>query len=107
MCFVFPYSIHYQTTVVIPNAIIEIEEMKNMNCDQIIAKNSLNDYWTPQNSKIRREFNDICKDQQKEASSSGLNPYVEFCNPGGFAPDKKIENATHSFDHHTCLWDSK
>ena len=37
--------------------------------------------------------------------SSGGNPYVEFCTPGGFAPNKIIENSTHSFKHDTCVWD--
>lgn len=41
------------------------------------------------------------------ASPTGLNPYVEFCNPGGFAPVKIIENSTHSFNHDTCIWDLK
>ncbi len=44
---------------------------------------------------------------EKKIVSTGLNPYVEFCNPGGFAPTKKIDNATHSFNHDTCIWDLK
>ena len=44
---------------------------------------------------------------EKKVVSTGLNPYVEFCNPGGFAPVKKIDNATHSFNHDTCIWDLK
>ena len=44
---------------------------------------------------------------EKKAASTGLSPYVEFCTPGGFAPVKKIDNATHSFNHDTCIWDLK
>ncbi len=43
----------------------------------------------------------------EKAAPSGLNPYVEYCIPGGFAPDKKIDNSTHSFNHDTCIWDMK
>ncbi len=44
---------------------------------------------------------------EKKSSDSGLNPYVEYCIPDGFAPDKKIDNSTHSFNHDTCIWDTK
>ena len=44
---------------------------------------------------------------EKKAASTGLSPYVEFCTPGGFAPVKKIDNATHSFNHDTCIWSLK
>ena len=43
----------------------------------------------------------------EKTTSTGNNPYVEFCVPGGFAPDKKIDNSTHSFNHDTCIWDMK
>ena len=44
---------------------------------------------------------------EKKSTSSDLDPYVEYCIPGGFAPDKKIDNSTHSFNHDTCIWDMK
>ncbi|MGY5147929.1 MAG: hypothetical protein ACW9W4_08020 [Candidatus Nitrosopumilus sp. bin_7KS] len=44
---------------------------------------------------------------EKDTAPTGLNPYVEFCTPGGFAPVKIIENSTHSFNHDTCIWDVK
>ena len=41
----------------------------------------------------------------RDTTNSALNPYVEFCNHGGFTSIKKIENSTHSFNHDTCIWD--
>jgi len=38
---------------------------------------------------------------------SSLSPYVEFCTPGGFAPEKLIQNNTHKFDHDVCLWENR
>ena len=71
-----------------------------------MAKDSLNDYWTPGNGKIGRAMIAICKELIKK-EDSGLSPYVEFCTPGGFSPDKLIDNSTHIFNHDTCLWVTK
>lgn len=38
---------------------------------------------------------------------TGLSPYVEHCKPGGFAPDKLIQNDTHKFNHDICVWIKK
>ena len=41
-------------------------------------------------------------------NSSGISPYVEFCNPNDdFAPDKLIQNSTHKFNHVICEWKEK
>jgi hypothetical protein len=107
---IFPYSLVHKYDVVLPNAAIEREEMKNMTCPQIMAKDSLNNYWNPTNSKIGRDMTAICKELIKK-ESTGISPYVEFCsteplNPP-FWPDKDISNSTHWFNHETCLWISK
>ena len=40
--------------------------------------------------------------------TTGLSPYVEFCNPNDdFFPVKLIDNATHRFDHESCVWKIK
>ena len=45
---------------------------------------------------------------EKKTISTGLSPYVEFCNPNDdFAPDKLIQNDTHKFDHVICQWGKK
>ena len=103
---IFSVSLEYKVNTVFPNAELERMEIKNMSCDEITAKDSANDYWTSENSQIGKAKATSCAKPQ-ESQSSGLNPFVEFCNPGGFAPDKKIENNTHSFNHDTCVWDPK
>ena len=77
-----------------------------MSCDEIMIKDASNHYWSSENAKIGKAKAVSCNPPQ-ESQSSGLSPYVEFCNPGGFVPDKKIENSTHTFNHDTCVWDLK
>jgi len=103
MAFVFSFVVDYKFNVILPNAEIERSDMKNMQCPEILLKDSFNDYWSAENSKIGRSMGDVCKEAQK-TESSGLSPYVEFCTPGGFTPVKKIENSTHLFNHNTCTW---
>ena len=103
---IFSFALDYKINVILPNAEIERESMKNMQCAEILIKDSFNDYWSPQNGEMGRSISAICKELQKSESSE-LSPYVEFCNPGGFTPDKKIENSTHLFNHDTCLWNNK
>ena len=103
---IFSISLEYKVNTVFPNAELERLEMQNMSCEEIVAKDSANDYGTPENSAIGREKAASCA-KPKEIEGSGKNPFVEFCTPGGFAPDKLIENSTHSFNHDTCIWDSK
>lgn len=99
--------VEYKINVIIPNAAIEREEMKNMGCHDLLAKNSMNDYWTPVNGKIGRSMSEPCAEALK--NNSGLSPYVEFCSTNPldppFWPDKLIQNSTHSFNHETCEWD--
>ena len=103
---IFSFTIEYKVNTVFPNAELERQEMEKMSCPEIILKDSSNDYWTSENSKIGKTKAVSCSVPQ-ESKSSGLSPYVEFCTPGGFAPIKKIENSTHLFNHDTCIWDSK
>ncbi|WP_016939260.1 MULTISPECIES: hypothetical protein [Nitrosopumilus] len=103
---VFVVTMEYKINTVFPNAAAELEEIKKMSCPEIIAKDSANKYWTPKNSAIGKAKAISCS-VPEETKSSGLSPYVEFCNPGGFAPNKIIENSTHSFNHDTCTWNSK
>jgi hypothetical protein len=45
---------------------------------------------------------------EKTSTSTGLNPYVEFCNPNDdFFPIKDISNSTHKFNHKDCIWDMR
>jgi len=102
----FSFALDYKINTVLPNAILEHEDMKSMLCPELLIKDSFNDYWTPANGKIGREKVAICKELMKP-KDSGLSPYVEFCIPDGFAPVKKIENSTHSFNHETCIWEKQ
>jgi len=43
-----------------PSAEAELQELKNMNCDEITARNSLGSYWTPDNGKFARDKVDAC-----------------------------------------------
>ncbi len=103
---IFSVALVYKFNIVFPNAELERLEMNEMSCAEILRKDGANDYWTPENSQIGRAKAAGCN-VPKESQGSDLNPYVEFCTPGGFAPDKKIENSTHSFNHDTCTWDGK
>ena len=103
---ILSFSLDYKINTVLPNAEIEREKMKVMSCPEILLKDSSNRYWTSENAQIGKAKALSCN-PPKESQSSGQSPYVEFCMPGGFAPDKKIENSTHSFNHDTCLWGLK
>ena len=103
---IFLVTLEYKINTVFPNAELERLEIQKMSCEEIVAKDSANDYWTPETSAMGREKAAGCS-KPKESESSGKNPFVEFCTPGGFAPDKLIENSTHSFNHDTCVWDLK
>lgn len=100
------FAVDYKVNTVAPNIEIEREEMENMTCSEMLVKASSNHYWSTENKKIGEDKIMGCTETPKGQSSS-LDPYVEFCNPGGYAPDKKIENNTHSFNHDTCNWDMK
>lgn len=97
-------AIEQKVNVVVPNAIAEIEEMKDMSCTDLREKNALGRYWTTSNGVYLRSLVDSCPPIK---TNSGLNPYVEFCTPGGFAPVKDISNSTHKFDHDICQWMEK
>lgn len=103
---IMSFAVDYKFNTVFPNAEIEREEMKNITCPDMLLKASSNHYWSTENKKIGEGKIIGCTETPK-SQSSGLSPYVEFCNPGGYAPDKKIENNTHSFNHETCIWDTK
>jgi hypothetical protein len=103
---IMSFAVDYKFNTVFPNAEIEREEMKNMTCPDMLLKASSNHYWSTENKQIGEAKIIGCTETPK-SQSSGLNPYVESCNPGGYAPDKKIENNTHSFNHDTCVWDMK
>lgn len=103
---ILSFAVEYKVNTILPNAELERQEMKEMLCPEILLKDSSNKYWTSENRKIGNAKAIVCN-PPKETQSSGLSPYVEFCNPGGFAPIKKIENSTHSFNHDTCIWDLK
>ncbi len=103
---IFAFSLDYKVNTIFPNAELERLEMKEMNCAEILLKDSSNDYWTSENAKVGNSKAISCAVPQ-ESESSGKSPYVEFCTPGGFAPVKNIGNSTHLFNHDTCIWDLK
>lgn len=100
----FTVSLDYKVNTIFPNAVLELQEIKEMSCEEISLKDAANDYWTSENALVGNAKALGCN-PPKESQSTGMSPYVEFCTPGGFAPVKKIENSTHSFDHDTCVWD--
>ena len=101
---IFTVSLDYKVNTIFPNAALEIQEIKEMSCEEILLKDAANDYWTSENAEVGKAKAVGCN-PPKESQSTGSSPYVEFCTPGGFAPVKKIENSTHSFNHDTCVWD--
>ena len=101
----FSFSVDYKYITSFLNAELERQEMKSMSCQEIL-KGSSNRYWSSENAKIGKAKAIVC-DPPKEVQSSGLNPYAGFCTPGGFAPVKKIDSGTHSFNHDTCVWGMK
>lgn len=70
--FIFPYLLHTKYAVVYPNAAIELDELKNMNCEDITLRNGLGSYWTPSNGEFARDKVDDCK-KVKEAYLAKLN----------------------------------
>ena len=58
----FSFSLDHKYNTVIPNAAIELDEIKEMSCIDLTKRNSMGSYWTPQNGKIAREKVDVCKD---------------------------------------------
>lgn len=103
---IFSFSLDYKLNTIFPNAELERQEIKEMSCPEILLKDASNRYWSSENREMGKAKAVSCSVPQ-ESQSSGLSPYVEFCTPGGFAPVKKIENSTHSFNHDTCLWGLK
>ena len=103
---IFSFSLDYKLNTIFPNAELERQEIKEMSCSEILLKDASNRYWSSENREMGKAKAVSCSVPQ-ESQSSGLSPYVEFCTPGGFAPVKKIENSTHSFNHDTCLWGLK
>lgn len=107
-CVIGVGAIEYKVNTVWPNGIIELDEIKSMDCTAAKEKNAIGRYWTPGNGKILRGMVDACPSEKK---SSGLSPYVEHCstkplNPP-FWPDKLIQNSTHIFNHEFCEWGKK
>ncbi|AJM92919.1 MULTISPECIES: hypothetical protein [Nitrosopumilus] len=103
---IFGASLDYRYNVVYPNAAIEKEMLKTITCPEILEKQKTGRYWSSENALVGAEKALACIPAPAEKSTGG-NPYVEFCTPGGFAPVKIIENSTHSFNHDTCIWDLK
>ena len=99
------FTLDYRYNVMYPNAAIEREQLKTITCDEILEKQKTGKYWSSENAKIGADKALACLPPPTEEKTAGGNPYVEFCIPGGFAPDKIIENSTHSFNHDTCVWD--
>lgn len=65
MGIIFPYILYHHTTVISPNAVIELGEIKKMSCDEINVRNALGSYWTVDNGKFAREKVQDCKDASK------------------------------------------
>jgi hypothetical protein len=108
-CMMGAGAIEYKLNTVLPAAIAEKDELRDMSCKELKTKNSQGRYWTPENGKYGRTLVDACPPEKKV--SSGLSPYVEFCdttplNPP-FWPDKLIQNDTHTFNHEFCVWDQR
>lgn len=95
-------AIEYKVNTVWPNAIIELDEIKSMNCESVNKKIADGRTWTPQNGVALRTLGYSCQGEKVE---SIRNPYVAFCNPNDdFAPVKLIQNSTHKFNHVICEW---
>lgn len=96
-------TLDYRYNVMYSNAAIEREEMKTITCEEVSEKQKTGKYRSSENARIGTEKALACLPPLVEKSSGG-NPYVEFCTPGGFAPNKIIDNSTHSFNRDTCVW---
>ena len=62
---IFPFILHHQATVIFPKAAIEIDQLKNMSCDEIKSRNALGSYWTTENGKFARDKVVDCKNALK------------------------------------------
>jgi len=102
----FSGSLDYRYNTTFPNAELERQEIEEMDCSEIAKNESKHHYWSTENSELAKSKFLSCN-PPKQVESSGLSPYVEFCTPGGFTPNKIIGNSTHSFNHDTCTWNLK
>lgn len=57
---VFVVVVEYTINTKIPNAVVELEELRKMSCDEIKAKESLNNYWSDENGKFGGDKADSC-----------------------------------------------
>lgn len=72
--------ISHQITTVLPNAAIELLELKAMNCEQIKKRNLTGNYWIPDNGKFAREKVLDCIQVElaiKKAETDRLNKLLE------------------------------
>jgi hypothetical protein len=58
-------TIEYKMNTVLPNAEIELLEIKSMTCSEIKARNSIGSYWTPGNGEFARDKVDACLKAEK------------------------------------------
>lgn len=57
--------IEYKINTIMPNAEIELQEIKKMSCEQVTARNALGSYWTPKNGAFARDKVKDCIDADK------------------------------------------
>ncbi|QLH05837.1 hypothetical protein [Nitrosopumilus ureiphilus] len=61
---IFASVLAYQFNVAMPNAVVEMEELRKMSCDQIKEKNAVNRYWSKTNSEYGNNKAKGCTDAE-------------------------------------------
>ena len=63
-CAIGAGAIEYKVNTVWPNAAIELDELKQMNCQEIKKRNAFGGYWMPDNGKYIREKVSACNNAE-------------------------------------------
>jgi transposase-like protein len=98
---VFVGVVEYNTNTKMPNAAAELEEMRTMSCEEIKAKDSLNNYWTSDNREFGGDKMSGCAAAEaaiRKAENDRLDKLLE--DPNSF------ESLSRDLIHFQGLYDS-
>lgn len=106
ICFVVVMSIFvvvlgYNINVKIPNAVIELTEMKTMSCPEIKSKVGQNEFWSLENGAFAREKAESCANAEaaiKKAEKEKLDKLL--------ADPNSLESLTRELEKYQNLYDS-
>ena len=67
---VLGYVLDQKINVIIPNSIVERDELNSMDCPQIKSRHAIGSYWTPSNGEFAREKVKSCLDAEAAYKSN-------------------------------------